>query len=79
MGETGTGQQVAQLLDCYTMMMMMMMMDWKDCRRKRLWSNFRKYLGILLAVARKSTKYRSQDSHLRAEIITRAIPNTKNK
>jgi hypothetical protein len=26
MGETGTGQQVAQLLDCYMMMMMMMMM-----------------------------------------------------
>jgi hypothetical protein len=25
MSETGTGQQVAQLLDCYMMMMMMMM------------------------------------------------------
>jgi hypothetical protein len=26
MRETGTGQQVAQLLDCHMMMMMMMMM-----------------------------------------------------
>jgi hypothetical protein len=28
--ETGTGQQVAQLLDCYIMMMMMMMMMIRD-------------------------------------------------
>jgi hypothetical protein len=38
------------------------MMNWKGCKRKRLWPNARHYLGICLEELRKTTKDLSDDS-----------------
>jgi hypothetical protein len=53
------------------------MMNWKGCRRRRLWPDFRNYTGIFLEVLRKITKTSVRIAGLRAEILARGLLSTK--
>jgi hypothetical protein len=52
-------------------------MDGNGYGRKRSWLNLRYHPSIWLEGLRKTTKYFSQDTGLRAEIWSRDLPDTK--
>jgi hypothetical protein len=53
-------------------------MNWKECRRKQLWPNFRYYASICLEELRKTIKHVTISCVL-AEIQTRHLLNTSRK